>query len=266
MNLFKSKSIQLFGAYALVGLTIIISALIINNFSLISYRVFEYAITLNNDPDPYYNFLLGLLCFVSLSFMVALFNNKDYLYLWIIKGGVTLFILLGYEYAYGIDSYMYYALGVFAPEGITYNGTSTDNIIFLTNILTNFVGNSYYSLKVIYSFFSFIGLVFLYKSYLLIIDINKINSSIQKQFMYILFLFPSILFWSSTLGKDSLNLFFVGIFIYNLLKILNRFNIWNVIFILLVIIGICLLHYGLVVQNMGAIFCGSFQITFGIIK
>ncbi len=35
--------------------------------------------------------------------------------------------------------------------------------------------------------------------------------------------------------------------------------------IILVIIGICLLHYGLVVQNMGAVFCGSFQIISGII-
>jgi len=35
--------------------------------------------------------------------------------------------------------------------------------------------------------------------------------------------------------------------------------------IILVIIGIYLLLYGLSVQNMGAIFCGSFGITFGII-
>jgi uncharacterized membrane protein len=35
--------------------------------------------------------------------------------------------------------------------------------------------------------------------------------------------------------------------------------------IILIIMGICLLLYGLVVQNMGAVFCGSFQIISGII-
>ena len=69
--------------YSIICISCIITFLIINNFDLISYRVFDYAPVFNQFPDPPYNWLLGLLCFVFLTFVVSLFNNKNYLKLWL---------------------------------------------------------------------------------------------------------------------------------------------------------------------------------------
>lgn len=234
MQLFSYKN-SIFLLISLI-ISILISIFVIK-FEYVSFRVFEYAHKLGYFPDIYYNWIIGLLVGIFFTTIISLFNNKHYLNIWLIKLFVTLIFMLLYEYKYSLDSYMYFSRAIYIDKiGFFYN--ATDNIIYFTRLLTYFFGESYYSTKIVYSFLGFLGVVFIYKAYLYVININNIKTKNELVFMYILFLFPSILFWSSTLGKDSLTLFFVGIFLLNLLKVLNCFNKVNIIFIIIAIIGV----------------------------
>ncbi len=211
--------------------------MLINNFEIISFKVFQYPKLLNVAPNIYTSWLLGLCVFLFFTFLVSLFNNKDYLKLWLIKSFVTLIFMLLYEYVYNLDAYMYYARALYIEE-VSFFNNATDNVIMLTKILSHFVGESFYSLKITYSLMGFIGLIFFYKCYLYILKKNNIESFVQKEFMYVLFLFPTIIFWSSTLGKEPLTLFFVGMFTYNFIKSVDSYNLENIFFVVLSIIGV----------------------------
>jgi len=74
------------------------------------------------------------------------------------------------------------------------------------------IGVSYHALKVI---FSMIGLLGIYFFYLGVVDITG-NKNPRN--LYLLALFPSVLFWSSILGKDPLNLFGIGLYFFGASK------------------------------------------------
>lgn len=223
--------------YILALITCFLTILLITHFENITFRVFEYAQKLGFYPDIYYNWFLGILCFVFLTFIVSLLNQKDLLYIWLIKGFITLVFMLIYEYKYGLDSYMYYTRAVYSDES-TFFYAATDNLIYFTKLLTYLVGDSFYSLKIFYSFIGFIGILFLYKSYIYILKKSNIEVYSEKYFLYCIFLFPSILFWSSTLGKEPITLFFIGMFIFNFLKVIDEKKLINILFVIISIVGV----------------------------
>mgnify|MGYP000639100901 CR=1 FL=1 len=226
------SNLKLFVYYSVLLCSIFLISFIISNFDDISYRVLHSVTRMGATVDIYYTWLLGLFCFLVLTLIVSLFNNKDYLKLWLIKAFITLIFMLIYEYKYGLDSYMYYANAVYSEGMDIFGYAATDRVIIFTRILSDFVGDSYYSIKLIYSFIGFLGLILFYKSYLYVMKNNQVESHMQRQFMYMLFLLPSILFWSSTLGKDSLTLFIVGLFVFNFIKLIDSYKLTNIVFLL----------------------------------
>jgi len=180
----------------------------------------------------YYEFFLGLVTFIILTLFVALMNNTKLLLIWFIKGfWVTLIFMLFYEWKYHwMDTY-YYAMRAFIRHFPSLHGSGTENVASINSYFTYFVGNSYYSLKVLNAFIGFIGVILLYKTYEYIMQKNQWK--IDERFIYIFFLFPTVLFWSSILGKDPLNLFFIGVFSYGFIHLIDNFRIRYIIMIII---------------------------------
>ncbi|MGZ8887848.1 MAG: hypothetical protein ACXW1A_06260, partial [Nitrososphaeraceae archaeon] len=208
------------------------------NFDWLSIKVFYWVNLRGYQSLPYQELAISLLLFIVLTAFIVLIKNRDYLRLWLIKAFVTLVVMIAYEYVYGLDSYLYYADAVYYNEERRVWGSSgTDNIKIINHFFTYLVGNSYYSLKLFNSFLGFIGLIYLYKSFLYVAQRSGYHVD-NKVYINVFFLFPSIIFWSSILGKDPLNLLFVGLFTYSFLHLMDRVNAIYILLIAFSIIGV----------------------------
>ena len=189
---------------------------------------------------PYQDFIHALLVFLIITSGFIFLAQKNYLKLWIIKAFVTLILMLAYEANYGLDAYMYFAEAVHEFNVYVHptQSSSTYNIVLINRFFTYIVGDSYHALKLLNSFISFLGLILLYKTYEYII--KKSELKINDNFIYFFFLFPTILFWSSILGKDPLNLFFIGLFSYGFIHFIDNAKLK---YLLMIIISIWLVSY-----------------------
>ena len=205
---------------------------ILVNLETLSQSVFEVRWVDKYSHTYYYEFFLGVLTFVALTFLVIFMRNKALMIIWIIKGFVvTLIFMLFYEmYYHGMDTY-FYAMRAFVRHFPGLHGTGTDNVASINSYFTLLVGNSFYSLKVLNAFIGFLGLILLYKTYEYIM--RKSRLQIDTRFIYIFFLFPTVLFWSSILGKDPLNLFFIGLFSYGFIHLIDNIKIRYIVMIVI---------------------------------
>ena len=215
------------------------SLLLLMNFDLFAHNVFTVIRRYGDYDTPYYSLAVALLLFIGLTSVVALFRNKPLTYIWLIKAFVTLIVMIPYEMYYGLDAYMYYAEAVHYTGIHEHGKNGTFNTIVINHFFTYVGGESYFSLKLINSFVAYAGLVLIYKSYELIMR-RSLLSMENDYFIYVFFLFPSILFWSSILGKDPLNILFVGIFMYGFIRFINK---KRAIWLLLVIVAILGVRY-----------------------
>ena len=217
--------------YLLILVYYAVLMLLLFNFQTLSFRIYEQLNSNSIILDPYLDFSKGLI--LSVVFALIFLRHKAYLFLWLIKAFVTLFLLLPYEFHYGLDSFTYFHWAVnFDLQAIeSYWGLNgTRHLIVFVHYLTYILGDSYYAIKIFFSFLGFIGLIIFYEVYKYIADKNNIFIPNNK-FIYILFLFPSIIFWSSTLGKDSLNLFLASIFVYFFIQLHERLTITSTLLI-----------------------------------
>ncbi len=212
---------------------------ILVNLESLSRSVFEVRWVEKYSNTYYYEFFLGILTFISITIILLFTKNKNLLNIWVIKGfAVTLIFMLFYEMKYrGMDTY-FYAMRAFVRHFPAIDGTGTQNIASINSYFTYLVGDSYYSLKVLNAFIGFLGVFLLYKTYEYIM--KKSNLKIDNRFIYIFFLFPTVLFWSSILGKDPLNLFFIGLFSYAFIHIIDNIKLK---YILMMIIAIWWVSY-----------------------
>lgn len=85
----------------------------------------------------------------------------------------------------------------------------------------NVLDLSYFTGTMLYSLMGFIGLTYFY---LIAINIVPYNSKYKGYYLFpALFFLPNLHFWSCGVGKDTLCLFCIGIFMYGILKPLKRF-------------------------------------------
>lgn len=226
----------------IMALTVVIfvsAFVLLMYFDLFSHNIFTVTRRLGEEDTPYYSLAVALLLFIGLTIVVTLFRNKQLTYIWLIKAFVTLIVMIPYEMYYGLDAYMYYAEAVHFTGIHSHGKAGTFNTIFINYILTYIGGDSYYSLKLLNSFIAYLGIVFLFKSYEHIM--KKSGLSLKNDyFVYVLFLFPSILFWSSILGKDPLNLFFVGLFTYGFVRFMDKKRLVAALWIFIGVVGV---HY-----------------------
>jgi hypothetical protein len=126
---------------------------------------------------------------------------------------VTLVLMLAYENHYGLDAYGYFDARLITPNirhvGF---GCGTENIMALAWLHQQFLSDSYHSMKVT---FSMVGLVAIYLFYRASVAFSGAEN---RRFFALLLLEPSIVFWSSILGKDPICLLGVGLYSYGVAK------------------------------------------------
>ena len=137
--------------------------------------------------------------------------------LWLMRIGVTLGAMLPYEALYGLDANWYYVSGkaLNDPVALLEFGQGTQNIRALVGLLSN-ITESYSAQKVIFSYVGLIAVYIFYRAATLCLGQDKIVM------LYALGLLPSLLFWSSILGKDPIVLLGIAIYCYGVAGLIVR--------------------------------------------
>lgn len=138
---------------------------------------------------------------------VRIEDKPRLLLLWAVKIGVTLGVMLLYEYLYGLDAY-WYSWAAQRPErpseGMEGYRGGTGAILLLSWWLNKLGPESFHALKLSYSFIGLLGVYILYRA-------AGIARPVTPRLLYTLAFFPTVLFWSSTLGKDATVFFGIAI-------------------------------------------------------
>ncbi len=116
------------------------------------------------------------------------------------------------------DSVSYFLRTSEATDWLSLYESGTKFIGFLSWPFINVLDLSYYSVMILFSFFGYLGILFFY----LVAEENIKTRTIWNQFsiVEIVFLFPNLHFWTSSLGKGSTIFLGIGLFVFGL----SRFN------------------------------------------
>jgi hypothetical protein len=132
---------------------------------------------------------------------------------WLAKIFVMLGVMLFYEYNYSLDAggYFYSAkTGYFAWEDFVF-GEGTTNMFNLARFHQQyFIADSYHAMKVTSAMIGMVAVYIFYRAAILFLKRDDLR------IFYAIALYPSILFWSSILGKDPLMLIGVALYVYGI--------------------------------------------------
>jgi hypothetical protein len=144
-------------------------------------------------------------------------HRRILMMLWLVRTGVTLGVMLAYEALYGLDASMYYLSGkaLSNPIQMMEFGNGTQNIQGIVGLLSYFT-DSYSAMKVIFSYVGLIAVYVLYRSAVICLGRDMVVV------LYALGLLPSLLFWTSILGKDPIVLLGIAIYCYGVTGLIVR--------------------------------------------
>ena len=130
------------------------------------------------------------------------------IYLWHTMFSVVYMLMSYYTQT---DSYRYY-LSALDPNYNIVFGTGSEFIVFLTYCLANILYFPYLALFLFFGLFGTLGLLFIDSSLKLVTQHNSVF--IQRLATLVVFL-PSMSFWTSSLGKDSLAFLSIGLLVWS---------------------------------------------------
>jgi hypothetical protein len=212
----KKLSFYIVGAYAffLIGFGIAYFIQYFTQSNLNNYVV-------QTSSEYIYAMVWALVIGGSIYFWNIPAEDKKYLlFLWFARVFVVLTAMVYYEKKYLLDAFLYYKDGL--NNNFTYSWfgfEGSQSVMALVHVFTDYVPlmTSFNSLKIIWSLFGLISVCLTYRAYV-------IHYGENKNVLLTLGLFPSILFWSSTLGKDSIILLGISLCLYGCLKIIKEFS------------------------------------------
>lgn len=153
---------------------------------------------------------------------VSKVDRRNLLILWAVKSAVSLGVMLLYEWNYSLDAYWYFSRSQeWFPrfEGLGF-GRGTENLAATLWYLEHSVISlgSYHSQKVLCSFTGLLAVFLFYRGLAARVE------NLAPRTLFYLGLFPSVLFWSSILGKDPINLFGTALFFYGAFSFFKGYN------------------------------------------
>ncbi|MBI3299545.1 MAG: hypothetical protein HYZ75_15380 [Elusimicrobia bacterium] len=188
--------------------------------SLAANNVYPYT-----GPDIHLDYFmgafLGLLCgFILLVSPIPRAISGTVIFCWALKLAAALFLVPVYEFYYGldIDGYFFFS---FMPEKpiITSSGNiGTWHIRVLAWLLFQVIGPSFHGGKVVFSFMGFLGIYLTYRGAVRFMKQEK------PILLILTTLAPTCLFWSSTLGKDPIILFAIGVYTHGCLALFSDYR------------------------------------------
>jgi hypothetical protein len=135
----------------------------------------------------------------------------------------------------------------------------TENILRLSMIISQATGPYFHALKVVYAFLGFIGVWFVYRAVVVIVGRPSLPA------FYGLMFYPSLLFWSSILGKDPVSLFFVGLYAYGGGLWLVRASPRGLVWVALALLGSYLLRPWMAVIEALSLLLATLVKFFGLL-
>jgi len=190
--------------------------------------------------DLFEDYYTGFIIAIILGGLIAFWPiSNEYKFplinIWIVKVFIVLGGMLFYEYKYGssggLDSFSYFLTSRYGEFqfGNFIHGAGTQNIRNLARLYQVFMPDSYHAMKVT---FAYVGLI---SVFLIFIAVKKIHTQNGHKLLYLIGLFPSILFWSSILGKDPINLFGMSLYI---LGVIGFYVDRRLFYLILICVGI----------------------------
>jgi hypothetical protein len=165
------------------------------------------------------DYLIGLFWALVLGASILLWpvsfvHKRALLNVWGVKIFTTLGIMLAYESRYEgeLDAVRYYhesAMNSFAWQNFEF-GEGTTNIFNFLSLYNMVFPDSYHAMKVTFAMLGMIAVYIFYRAAVLFLQRDDIR------IFYVLALYPTILFWSSILGKDPLLLLGVSFYTYGI--------------------------------------------------
>ncbi|MCB9027341.1 MAG: hypothetical protein H6625_13550 [Bdellovibrionaceae bacterium] len=209
MNLRQKMGFWKYLIASLIALSVTLAGtLLVLNMNFFGYRIPSPNISIDYIKGLFWAFIL----LFAIQFLpIPNLHKQRISLIWIIKLFVTLGAMLLYEKQYILDAYSYYKQSVSNSNHsyfIMLDGTLF--IEWLGSSINSFFPytNSYHALKVIWAFFGLMAIYIFYLAY------EKVSIKKNKNSLLFIALFPSVLFWTSILGKDPLA--FLGIALFTL--------------------------------------------------
>ncbi|CAA9362209.1 MAG: hypothetical protein AVDCRST_MAG68-4536 [uncultured Gemmatimonadetes bacterium] len=146
---------------------------------------------------------------------VASGDRTPLLVLWGAKCIVTLTLMLLYEWSYSLDAYGYFWASQQSrpPLGsVSWWMSGRGNVLAgVAWIQTYLLPDSYHALKVTFAMVGLVAVYVFYRAAVLYCGEEK------PRLLYVFGLYPSILFWSSILGKDPIQLLGIALYVYGVI-------------------------------------------------
>lgn len=164
------------------------------------------------------DYLIGALWAIALGMLIAAWpvvpeDKENLLLAWLAKCYVTLFFMLPYESHYELDCFGYWyrmrLIDWVWDWGSRVRGSLF--VILVGWIQERFI-DSFHAVKVTFAMIGLLAIFLIYRGAMAVIGRRHSNA-----LLYVA-LFPSILFWSSILGKDPIVFFGVAIYVYGVAK------------------------------------------------
>lgn len=207
MNSARAESLEIGTQVSRILLAAIVTSLVV------VWLIAHMGVLGRNIPQPdivsdYVHGWIWALGFAALICMLPLEDRMPLLHVWLVKIAVDLGAMLIYEWHYGLDAYRYFWWGVWGQHGslLPVLGNGTETIMRFSALLAFFTGPSYHAMKVIYSFIGLWGCFCFYRA------ACHYMGRRDHRLLYIVSFVPSILFWSSILGKDPVMFFGAGLY------------------------------------------------------
>ena len=164
---------------------------------------------------PKVDYLTGTLWALALTVVVAVWGKmvrlqRPLLLAWAAKVVIAQVAMPFYDFTYGLDPDGYFgnaASSGFSPSGLEL-GQGTTNMHQLVWVHVRWLSSSFSATRLSFALLGLISVFLVYRAGVAILGREN------KRLFYVLALTPSILFWSSILGKDPVSLFSVSCYLY----------------------------------------------------
>lgn len=183
-------------------------------------------------PRIEWDYLVALVLALVLGLSILVWpvspGDRDHLLrLWGVKCVIALGFMLLYEWNYGgsLDAMGYFLASrqPAAPHiGI---GGGFENIGALAWMQAQVLPDSFHALKVSFAMVGMVAVYLIYRGAVLVLGRE------DARILYFIALFPSVLFWSSILGKEPVQLFGIGLYIYGTLSWMRTRRFWSLLWI-----------------------------------
>ena len=218
--------LQLFASFvALVGTPVMMIAgfVMSGTFAAARFRIFDFA-------ADYFSGVIAASVLLALIYFwpVPAAHIRALFLLWLVRVGVALGAMLPYEAHYSLDANGYYLAGktLNHPLSIMAFGDGTGNIVAFVGVLAQLT-DAYSAMKVLFSYVGLIAIYIFYRSAVICLGQEKIV------ILYGLGLLPSLLFWTSILGKDPIVLLGIAIYCYGVAGMIVRQKMSMIVYVVI---------------------------------